>query len=284
MVIPKSIYLEDSMGIVTTSYLEMRKKEILDECKFFPLSDEATKLRKRIAEVDMVDTDRGLEQIARISLEFSMLGHKSEDLDDVLKYFDVMCENERNLVKEWYEEQFAKTGSQLDFLSVVGEAIGEIEYNYLIANIEPSVDQNGKIFYKEKCKVGIYLESWDESAEEFLPEHGSSLATLYELFLWYAYRIAKGFWSLEYVCDDSRSAGNYYYAPASSNRLELSGERIVGGARDGVGNTQKIVKQGEDYYFCGGSYSIYFNYPVAKKTATFMDFGLDATGVVVLRK
>ena len=277
------------MGIVTTSYLEMRKKEILDECKFFPLSDEATELRKRIAEVDMVDTDRGLEQIARISLEFSMLGHKSEDLDDVLKYFDVMCKDERNLVKEWCKKQNAKTWNQSEFLVVVREAIQIVNYNYLIANIEPSIDKKGNIYYSEGHKVAEIntVEEWERAAKEFLPEHDSSLATLYELFLWYAYRIAKGFWTLEYVCDDSIGSGNSWISPNSSHDLEVSGAREIGGAREGFGNTHKLVKKENNFVFCGEtSYEKQVSpyRPVAFWFKSIINSTWYSTGVIVLRK
>ncbi|MBP3284298.1 MAG: hypothetical protein J6M02_02230, partial [Clostridia bacterium] len=83
---------------------------------------------------------------------------------------------------------------------------------------------------------------------------GSDLANLYELFLWYAYRIAKGLWTLEYVCDDSSSAGNYWNSPDASHGFEVSGRRKVGGFADGVGNTYKIVSHNEGFVACGGHF------------------------------
>ena len=83
----------------------------------------------------------------------------------------------------------------------------------------------------------------------------SGIATEYEYYLWIAYRIAKGLLTLEAVCDDSSELGNYYDAETSSRSLEKSGERTVGGFKDGIGNTAKIIKSEGEFVAVGADYS-----------------------------
>ena len=148
-------------------------------------------------------------------------------------------------------------------------ALKFIDYNYRIANIEPSIDSNKRIFYREGEVVGqgiFSFKDWEDKATYFSPQYGSSLATVYELLLWYAYRIAMGYWSLEYICDDSSSEGNYWNSPVPVHGFEPAGIRKVGGFLDGVGNTYKIVKNPEGgFSLCGGYYINNGNeYPVAE--------------------
>lgn len=176
------------------------------------------------------------------------------EFNHLTKYFDFIGEKEIALVKKWHEGQKAMTNEQEEFLRVVGEAIN-VCCEFLIANIEPSFGPRGKIYYREGEKVGrnISCGEWEKRAEEFAPEYQSRLANLYELFIYYAYRIARGYWTLEYVCDNSSTDGNYWMSPCSSHSIDVSGAKKVGGARDGIGNTYKIVKNNSAFALCGGS-------------------------------
>jgi len=49
-----------------------------------------------------------------------------------------------------------------------------------------------------------------------------------------AYRLAMGYWTLEYVCDNSSSAGNYRNSSNWKLALEVSGTREVGDFKDGI--------------------------------------------------
>ena len=77
-------------------------------------------------------------------------------------------------------------------------------------------------------------KEWLKQAKEFAPEYNSDLAFFDELILYYMYRVAKGYWTLDEVCH--RTFNKFGYL------AHLSGESTIGGARDGVGNTQKLVK------------------------------------------
>ncbi|MBP3285266.1 MAG: hypothetical protein J6M02_07210 [Clostridia bacterium] len=205
-----------------------------------------------------------------------------------MKYFFLMGKKERELVRKWLPGVVSKTEKQADFLKVVEEALTVIDYDYRIATIEPSMDARGRLFYKndEEVARGLTFNGWKAKGKEFAPEWGSDLANLYELFLWYAYRIAKGFWTLEYVCADSSSAGNYRNSPDASGDFEVSGKRKVGGFADGVGNTYKIVAHNAGFAACGGSYyNLGYRCPVADVYCrNFPDSTRNiGSGVLVLR-
>lgn len=204
------------------------------------------------------------------------------------KYFFKMGESERELVRKWRFLICGKTTLQDNFLKVVDEALAEVKYDYWISTIEPTF-KDLKIHFEVDSDVakGIHSKLWKKKAKEYAPKNASRLATLEELALWYAYRIAKGFWSLEYVCDDSSSAGNYWDSPNSTHDFENTGVRETGGFADGIGNTFKLVtcKEGFALFggYCGGFGGLAS--PVANIRRVSGDFiHLTASAVIVLTK
>lgn len=171
-------------------------------------------------------------------------------------YFKTMGESERNFVRKWFVTCKGKKARQSSFLEIVAYALDTIKYDYKIASLEPSLDEEGNLYYQEGCSVCISLKcrEWEEKIKAFAPEYNSDIATLSELYLWYAYRIARGDWELECVCEDSSTEGNYANSSKSSHMLEVSGARVVGGERDGQGNTFKIVRDG-GFIWSGGTYN-----------------------------
>ena len=166
--------------------------------------------------------------------------------------------SEREKVKDWLMQQKPKaerTKRENEFLTILSDALEEVDYDYEIATMEPTV-VHGKIAYIKGAKVavGYSIKDWIKMAEEYLPERGSRLATLYELFIWYAWRIVKGYWTLHYVAEDSSSAGNYCNSPNATHKLELAGERKCGGFRDGQGNSYKLVTHKDVFAAVGGIY------------------------------
>jgi hypothetical protein len=67
--------------------------------------------------------------------------------------------------------------------------------------------------------------------------------------LWYAYRIAMEYWTIEDVFDKFLRIGASENKPKISNGLELSGAIEFGGARDGVANTGKLVTSNDEKIF-----------------------------------
>ena len=211
-----------------------------------------------------------------------------------LRYFFKMGENERAIVKEW-REKIQRKGSDKSktFLYRVDTALGNVNYDYYIATIEPSIKAR-KLYYEPGNEVatGLTAEQWETKAKNYAPNLGSRLASVDELILWYAYRIAKGYWSLKYVCDDSSAHGNYCNTTKNNgikirSSKNLTGVQNVGGFKDGVGNTYKIVKNDTGTFWRFGGYfqDCGWQYPVA-----FVEFISPhkvrggASGVVVLTK
>jgi len=189
-----------------------------------------------------------------------------------IPHFFFMGEPERKKVVEWFNEIKTKVGAekkkQRKFLTRIKRAMKVINYDYYIAILEPSVDKDGNIFYEGGNVVarGISLGMWERIARNFYfdGEWYSDLAMLEEGDLFKAYRIAMGYWTIEYVCDDSSSAGNYWNAPKSVHDFEVSGVREVGGFRDGIGNTCEIYHTKSGFALVGGFWGkVGSSYPVA---------------------
>jgi len=211
-----------------------------------------------------------------------------------LRYFFKMGENERAIIKEW-KEKIQRKGSDKckEFLYRVDTALRNVKHDYYIATIEPSMKAK-KLYYEpgNEAVTGLTAEQWETKAKNYAPNLGSRLASVDELILWYAYRIAKGYWSLKYVCDDSSAHGNYCNTTKNNgikirSSKNLTGVQNVGGFKDGVGNTYKIVKNDTGTFWRFGGYfqDCGWQYPVA-----FVEFISPhkvrggASGVVVLTK
>lgn len=234
------------------------------------------------------ETSRGLKIITENGniIEIDRYGNLINSLEVQLKYFFLMGKKEIQCVKEWYDENIYLAEKYKEFFVIVGEALKQVNYGYKIATIEPSLDETGRIYYwagKEVAR-GLTFDEWSIKAEEFAKEYNSGLANLYELFLWYAYRIVKGYWTLEYVCEDSSSKGNYRN---SFNDFEVSGKRKVAEATDGIGNTFKIVKIEDKMALIGGCcYDMGYTNPVGSVCyrIPYDDKFFYASGVIVLRE
>ena len=208
-------------------------------------------------------------------------------------HFFKMTFEKRKKVKRWLKNQWKelsqKTRKEKEFLKKIKEGTKYIKYEYMISTIEPTMNQkNKKIEFIKGAKVarGYTCEQWEKFAKEFMPERGSRLANLYELFIWYAWRIVKGHWSLGYVANDSSGDGNYIDSPNSSGEYETSAKRKVGGFRDGIGNTFKIVTHGVWCALVGGNCSrMGCHFTISNVDENSKDSTIyNGTGVIVLTK
>ena len=212
-----------------------------------------------------------------------------------LRYFFKMGENERKIVEEWRGNIIRKGSDRCKaFLYRVDGALERVKHDYYIATIEPSMKAR-KLYYEpgNEAVTGLTAEQWETKAKNYAPNLGSRLASVDELILWYAYRIAKGDWSLKYVCDDSSAHGNYSNSTINNgmyktvNLQDLTGVKKVGGFKDGVGNTYKIVKNSTDTFweFGGGFNNFGWQYPVAfGEPIRATNVRERGSGVVVLTK
>ncbi len=208
------------------------------------------------------------------------------------KHFFLMDEKAREEVAKWLKTVKPSTLNQERFIERVEVAVRKINYDYKIATLEPSLDSNGNIIYKEgkKVAIGLSYTQWSKKASLFFSSKKwhSYLATLEEGDMFKAYRIASGLWSIEYVCDDSSADGNYWDSPTSTHNVEFTGAREVGGFKDGVGNSVSIFRDVVSYVVVGGEYiDLGAKVPVAKiKTLIYDPFIVNyrGCGVLVLKR
>lgn len=110
-----------------------------------------------------------------------------------LKYFFKMGKKERKVVKGWIKKQKPKNVEEEIFFEIVRNIVDKLHYGYYIATIEASFDERG-LYYSDVDKACTFLsdEEWAIKAKEFAPEYKSDLASMYELYYWLAYKMAKG--------------------------------------------------------------------------------------------
>ena len=186
-----------------------------------------------------------------------------------MQYFFLMGKEEIEQVRQWFEGVTPTTEAQKEFLEIVSEALGFIHYSYRISAIEPSMKENGCLFFEagKPVEVRLSLKEWRDKCKGFAPVWNSRMASIHELYLWYAWRVLKGYWTLEYICDDSSDGANYFTSPNPSHKCEVSGSRMIGGFADGTGNSYKIASYGYGIAVCGGKYDDYGNvFPVADES------------------
>lgn len=207
-----------------------------------------------------------------------------------LEYFFMIGKVEREKVANWLKNLVPTTNNQKKFANRIQKALSVVDYDYKIATIEPSFGKAGAIYYSEGDEVGRggSLNTWKKKAEAFYRDNiwESGLAILEEGDLFKAYRIAMGYWSIEYVCDDSSSAGNYWNAPGAAHCFEDSGARKVGGFSDGVGNTRGIYEVPDGFALVGGCYVDGAEHPMSYAYYDENKYRCytSACGVVVIRK
>lgn len=216
--------------------------------------------------------------------------HKNpNNIEDSLKHFSKMKEKDINNIRSWHwHHPKARTIEEQKFLLWTSEAVHFTNYEFKWPMLEPTIE-NGNVRYEQYANVSKWLNyyEWRRVAEMFAPQYNSGIGNLYELYLVYAYRIMHGYWTIEYVCNDSTAEGNFFDSPGKSIfGCESAGERKVGGYFDGIGNTSKIVEQNMQILSVGGNYTHYgrFN-PVARveKVNNYVETIRNATAMIVLR-
>lgn len=166
---------------------------------------------------------------------------------------------EREEVDQWLKEASPRTGRQIKFIKSVRAARAEVNYDYWISTVEPSISEKGDLTFKSGAEVfrGLSFKAWRKKAKKFFHEgeKHSDIATESELLVWYGYRVAHGLVSFHDGCDNSRYVGNYIDSPTAHHVFEKSGVRCVDGLfADGAGNTVRIARNGEDNFVTYGGF------------------------------
>lgn len=193
-----------------------------------------------------------------------------------------------------------KTKQEKAFFKLLKKALKLIKSGYWIATIEPGVKVNyhtfsdnsftgeHQIYFKNGCdtEYPLYNFEWEEKAKEFAPAWDSDIAYWYEWVIFLAYRVAKNYCSMYFICNnssDSTKPGMYYSEPAPSGSYKIAG------FYDGICNTRKITKNHSDsrYVIFGIPYyqTSVHGERIADNTFTDPnDHNRYSAGVIVLRK
>ena len=181
----------------------------------------------------------------------------------------------------------------MEFRNLLRMAIKKEVRDFYIPVMDPSVDEEGKIFYEagNKPAIGYSYSWWERKAKEFCPEHRSRLGTKYERMLFLGILITK---LVESGCDlidawkcifvDSSKLGHYSTSKyATHYYLETTGSRRVCDFYD-LGNTYKILAKDEDtsnYWLAGGSYNDFgYHFPISSLlSCEYNIIGADANNV-----
>lgn len=117
--------------------------------------------------------------------------------DDV-SFFRYIGAKERKAIESWLGIVKCETSNQKSFIKRVQIALNEVQYDFYIADVEPSQSENGKIYYKANSKFygELSFDDWEKSAKNFYcdGEWKSDLASLYEGDLLKAYKLVIGYW------------------------------------------------------------------------------------------
>lgn len=201
---------------------------------------------KQIIETDSgvrIQIDNGFVYVTSKSGDTICYDAEGEFWQPVADFF-LMGPPERALVRRWLAEGRDERYSER-FYKRVYKAFANINYDYQISVLEPSMDIEGYLYFRERHDIITNLTFWDyrELAEEFYcaelemydEEWIPYLATDYELTLWYAWRCAakrlgiKGTMQFDLM----------KYAKSGTLRY---------GFADGVCNTLKVVDAGRGCY------------------------------------
>lgn len=138
--------------------------------------------------------------------------------------------------------------------------------NFRKPAIDPSVDDQGSIYFKKGSTPGINysVNWWNAHVKDFMPSKKSRIGTLkeYDLFIGTIIKFlveekdCKIYEAWRRVCDDSYLLGNYFNNPTSKHVLEQTGSLGIGKWLD-LANTFKIISKdggSHDNLIAGGCY------------------------------
>lgn len=188
-----------------------------------------------------------------------------ETRENYEQYFSLVEASKLSLNDEFLKNT-PQTKKQEEFKQMVVEAIKSGLSDFKAQTIDPSVDENGKIYYKPGSKPGIGYSPnwWHKNAIKVVPGK-SRQGTTVERIVFLAVLIKSGLATLEQICDHSEEIGHYRDSEDAKYDFEETGSRPVGEFYD-LGNTCKITENKEDggFSFVGGDYYNFgSNYPLA---------------------
>ena len=178
-------------------------------------------------------------------------------------------------VSQWLKKQEANTENEMRFLQVVRAGLHTIDYDYEVLTIEPCKlkGSNRYLFltseFEEKnvCLGNdqTYFDIENCIQNSFVFGKNLEMGLLSELFIWYAWRIQKGYWNLNVVCNDTGGFGYYGRGLGAlitrSNPLvnrSWPAQILTAGFKDNVGNSEILVKVDDNHVTTVGHCCSYF--------------------------
>ena len=164
--------------------------------------------------------------------------------------FFTMNSERRAEVRACYLNQVSPTNILEElFFEVFEKSLEVVNYDYEISVIEPSL-KDGNLYFKpgEPIQLGLKCDVWEELAKDFDTKHNSRMASVYEAIMFYTWRIAEGYLTLEDAAVDPSKLGNYIDSPNGILELRKTGSLESAGFLDGIGNTYSVTKFAEARY------------------------------------
>lgn len=184
------------------------------------------------------------------------------------KYFPIVKASTLSLEDDFLKHE-PTSESQKETKKEIISAIKSGLCDFRAQKMDPSMDENGNIYYKvgEKPAVErIIVKEWKKKAKDFLPEKNSRLSENKEHYAFLAllikYLIEKKHYKVgnawKAVCDQSKNLGHYIDSKNWKGDFELTGSRKVGKWYD-LGNTFKITinEKTGGFVIFGGCYNSY---------------------------
>lgn len=180
------------------------------------------------------------------------------------QYFSVVEASKLSLDDDFLKHE-PQTEKQEKFKQRVIDAIKSGLSDFKAQCLDPSVDEEGNIYYKPGSKPGVGYSSkwWNKNALKLIPGK-SRQGTTAEIIAFFAILIKKGLATWEQICDHSEEIGHYWDSKDPKHDFEETGSRLVGEFYD-LGNTCKITKNKKagGFSLVGGCYlGLGSNYPL----------------------
>lgn len=122
-----------------------------------------------------------------------------------IKSFKVVDSKKRKLVTHWSALYKPKNAEEEIFLSYTKQAVEEIKKIYYIATLQASIEEKA-IYYSKGAQPflgeGSTSYQLEILAKAFAPERHSAMATLGQLYMWNAFLVANGTWTIKEVIEN----------------------------------------------------------------------------------
>ena len=217
----------------------------------------------KITEVKIINEGDAIEYYSVPDVRF----YNSNEIENYLKLIEVSTLSKRDKVFRYSP----KTLDEKRVKENIFKAINMKLKDFMIFRIDPSMDYDKKIIYKEGLEpvVGMSVEWWYKRITNILPERNSRFGDIkqYYAFLGYLinYLVKVIGYSIERawdeVCNKSKNLGHYYDSDIELNDPYLGKMRPTGSNKIGefadLGNTMKIIKDSSSetgFSMVGGCY------------------------------